>query len=269
MAYKSIIVNLDIDGQSTGIVKLAVELAKRFGARLIGAAAADVPPPVVSADGMVFDGEVMQLQRDDIEKRLKLLHAEFEATAAGSVKTEWRSAVYNPTRFFLDSSRAADLILTGSGGNNIHRAVDIGGLALGAGRPVLVAASDVEHMPAKTVLVAWKDAREARRAVSDALPFLVGANDVVVATVDSRPDKYIRDSAADVAAYLKCHGVSAESEVLTDNKDGDRLVEFARSIRADLVVSGAYGHSRLREWAFGGVTRTLLDESGINRFMSY
>lgn len=51
--------------------------------------------------------------------------------------------------------------------------------------------------------------------------------------------------------------------------DGDQLLTFARSIHADLIVSGAYGHSRLREWAFGGVTRSLIEESGINRFVSY
>ena len=145
----------------------------------------------------------------------------------------------------------------------------MGALTLAAGRPVLVVASNVEHVLAATVLVAWKDTREARRAVADALPFLTKANEVVVAIVDNDPDTFIRESVADVAAFLGHHGVKAREEVVAGDSDGGRLITFARSIQADLIVSGAYGHSRLREWVFGGVTRTLLDESGINRFISY
>jgi nucleotide-binding universal stress UspA family protein len=127
----------------------------------------------------------------------------------------------------------------------------------------------MEHIRAKTVLVAWKDTREARRAVADALPFLAKANEVVVATIDTSRDESIRDSLDDVAAFLGHHGIKARTELIAGEADGDRLLTFARSIHADLIVSGAYGHSRLREWAFGGVTRTLIEESGISRFMSY
>ncbi|RUV85534.1 universal stress protein, partial [Mesorhizobium sp. M1A.F.Ca.IN.022.07.1.1] len=63
-------------------------------------------------------------------------------------------------------------------------------------------------------------------------------------------------------------GITARTEVIAGEADGERLVAFARLIRADLIVSGAYGHSRLREWAFGGVTRSLIGESGINRLLS-
>ncbi|TIX34673.1 MAG: universal stress protein, partial [Mesorhizobium sp.] len=85
--------------------------------------------------------------------------------------------------------RAADLIVTGGDkGENVYRTVDIGSLVLGTGRPVLAAASHIEHVMANTVLVAWKDTREARRALTDALPFLAKANDVVIATIDSERD---------------------------------------------------------------------------------
>jgi nucleotide-binding universal stress UspA family protein len=162
------------------------------------------------------------------------------------------------------------LIVTGGEeGENVFRAVDIGSLALGSGRPVFVAASNFEHVLAKTALVAWKDTREARRAIADALPFLSKANEVVVATTDGNPDDNVRDSLADVAVYLEHHGIMARTEILSGEENGERLLVFARSIHADLIVSGAYGHSRLREWAFGGMTRTLLQESGINRLMSY
>ena len=270
MSYKSIIANIAIDAAPAPIVKLGVELAERFGAHLIGLAAADVPPLVATGNGMVYEGEIMQIQRTEIEKRLAELRAEFERLVPASVSSEWGQAVSSPTRFLSVSARAADLIVTGGGdGEDVYRAVDVGSLALGTGRPVLVTASNVEHVMAKTVLVAWKDTREARRAIADALPFLAAAREVVVATIDNDRSESVRYSLADVAAYLENHGIMPQTELLTGEADGDRLVAFARSIHADLIVSGAYGHSRLREWAFGGVTRTLIEDNSINRFLSY
>lgn len=270
MSYKSIIVNLAVDAPPAPIVKVGIELAERFGAHLIGVAAADVPPLVATGDGMVYEGEIMQIQRTEIEKRLAELRAEFERLVPTSVCGEWRQTVSSPTRFLSVLACAADLIITGSHqGENVYRAVDVGSLALGAGRPVLVAASNVEHVMARTALVAWKDTREARRAIADALPFLAEANEVVVATIDSEHGESARDSLADAAVFLEHHGILARTELIPGEADGERLLAFARSIRADLIVSGAYGHSRLREWAFGGVTRTLIEDSGINRFMSY
>jgi nucleotide-binding universal stress UspA family protein len=75
--------------------------------------------------------------------------------------------------------------------------------------------------------------------------------------------------AFDFMATFEHDGIKARTELIAGEADGERLLTFARSIHADLIVSGAYGHSRLREWAFGGVTRTLIEESGISRFMSY
>lgn len=269
MSYRSILVDLNIDGPVAPLVELAVDLAERFGSRLIGLSAAEFPPPMVTADGMVFDGEVMQVERENIEKQLDDVRAEFERLAGKTVETEWRSAVFSPTRFLVDSARAADLVVMRGHDGGAYRAADVGSVALAAGRPVLVVAADAGKLAGKAVLVAWKDAREARRAVTDALPFLVEAGEVVVATVDRGSDPANLDSLADAATFLRRHGVLARTEVLPDRDEGDCLVAFARSIRADLVVSGAYGHSRLREWAFGGVTRRLLQDRALNRFMSY
>ena len=96
-----------------------------------------------------------------------------------------------------------------------------------------------------------------------------GANEVVVATMDTDRDGSILNSLADVAVYLEHHGIKARTEMLSCEADGEGLVAFARSVHSDLIISGAYGHSRIREWAFGGVTRTLIHESGINRLLSY
>lgn len=270
MSYKTIVVNLAVDANPTAIVALAAELAQRFDAHLIGHAAADVPPLVATGQGLVYEGEVIQIQRTEIEKRLAELRGDFEKLVPAAVSCEWIQNVCGPTRALGAVARCADLIVTGNeASDDVYRAVDLGSLVLGAGRPVLAAADDAENLPAKTVLVAWKDSRESRRAVSDALPFLTRANEVVVATMEAEPDDYVRNSLADVAMFLAHHGVSARTEMLAGEAGADRLTAYAQSIRADLVVSGAYGHSRLREWAFGGVTRALIRESGVNRLMSY
>ena len=150
------------------------------------------------------------------------------------------------------------------------RTVDAGGLILSAGRPVLLASSSYAPVKAESVLVAWKDTREARRAVVDAMPFLTAAREVVVATIEEADRREARESAADVVRFLMKHGAKARSEVI-DVARGyapDALVEIAREVKADLIVSGGYGHSRLREWAFGGVTKSLLQTASLHRLIS-
>lgn len=272
MGYKSILVNIDIDGPVTPLIKFAADLARQFGARLIGCSAADIVPPMVTMEGMVVDGEMLERQRGDIEARLAHLRSKFAALVGGGIDTEWRSDVMSPTRLLVRSARMADLIVTGAPegarAGSAYRATDLGDLLLHAGRPVLVSAAGAEHLLARKALVAWKDGREARRAVADAVPFLSRATEVVVATVDPDGSRQSRDGVADVVAWLDRHGIKARGEILPGRDEGARLAEFAADLGADLVVSGAYGHSRLREWVLGGVTRSLLDDVRLNRFMS-
>lgn len=268
MSYKTIVVNLAVDADPAPIVTLAAEMAHRFDAHLIGFAAADVPPLVATGEGLVYEGEVMQVKRQEIEKRLAELRDTFERLVPHSVSSEWKQYICGPTRALGLVARSADLIVTADGNDDVFRALDIGSLVLGAGRPVLVVAGNAEHLVGKTVLVAWKDSREARRALSDSLPFLAKAKEVVVATMETASGEDVRDSLADVAVFLESHGIMARTEVIADAADGEGLVAFARSVHADLIVLGAYGHSRLREWAFGGITRSLIGENGISRLFS-
>jgi nucleotide-binding universal stress UspA family protein len=272
MTYRSIAVSMDIDAANESIAGLAADLAGRSGARLIGVAAASVPPPVVSVDGMVFDAGLMQQERRNIETRLEILRRQFEQAGAGIEDREWRGEVDGPTRFLLESSRAADLIvldaIEGGHAANGHRSVDAGSLALNAGRPVLFVQSGAERLTAHRILIAWKDTREARRAVVDALPFLAQATEVVVATVDADGDSAAAASLRDVDGFLSRHGVKARTELVREASAHKAIAGLALSMNADLVVSGAYGHSRIRELIFGGVTRTLLGATSINRLMS-
>lgn len=272
MSYRSILVNLDIDEPAAPLIRLATDLALRFEARLIGFSAADVPSPVVTADGTVFAGEAWQYQREDIERRLEELQAEFVGFAAGSTAVEWRGMVGDPTHWLATTARLADLVVTGAARGastgSSYRSADLGGLLLRAGRPVLVAAGGAERMFLRKAVIAWKDTKEARRAVSDAVPLLSAIDEVVVVTVDHDPDDWIRAGVTDAAAFLVRHGIAARAEIITAKDENEQLAEFVALFQPDVIVSGAYGHSRLREWVFGGVTRTLLDEVRFHRLMS-
>lgn len=136
------------------------------------------------------------------------------------------------------------------------------------GRPVLVVPPGIDHLDAKRVAVGWKNTREARRAVRDALPFLKRASQVVVVSIDDG------DGAADpkdIIGFLQAHDVYATA--LCRDAYGaaasEALIDAASEQAADLVVTGAYGHGRLREWAFGGVTRDLLAGSPLCCLMSH
>ncbi len=272
MSYKSILVNLDVDGPVVPTIKAALALAQPMGARLIGFCAADAPMPIAGAEASALAAEAWIDMREDIQSRFKQLRERFARLVADVVENDWREALDNPSRSLALESRAADLIVMGAvegaETGDAYRKADPGSVVLQAGRPLLVVARDSEQVPRKNVVVAWKDTREARRAVADALPLLKAADDVTVVTVTAEKDRWAERSVDDVASFLACHGIKARSEVLESQDESDRLVEFIAASQADLVVSGAYGHSRLREWAFGGVTRSLLDETGLNRFMS-
>jgi nucleotide-binding universal stress UspA family protein len=272
MSYKSILVNLDIDGPIVPVVKAAAELAGRFQARLIGFCAAAAPMPMAGPESAGLAAETWIQMRDDIQSRFKDVHDNFVKAIDGNVVSDWRETLDHPTRALAEASRAADLIvmgaIEGAATGDAYRRADPGSVALQAGRPLLVVARDTKQVLAKKVVVAWKDTREARRAVADAVPLLKWADRVTVVTVATEIDQRVRDSLADVVAFLGTHGVNAHPELIEAPDDFIGLFTFIDAGDVDLVVSGAYGHSRLREWVFGGVTRSLLDDNRICRFMA-
>lgn len=268
MSYESILVNIDIDGPVVPIVMAAIDLAQRHEAKLIGHCAADTPLP---EDGSLFMS-TWQRMRDGIETRLKDIHAGFERLTSGSVTTEWRQHLRNPTHALVEASRSADLIVMaasdGAATGDDYRVADPARVILHAGRPVLTTGDQFERIRAEKIIVAWKDTREARRAVADAVPLLATAREVIVTEVAAEPDQWIRDGLNDTIAFLATHSVKAEPKLIKSPDEYIELFSLASTSGADLVVSGAYGHSRLREWAFGGMTRSLLNETRLNRFMS-
>ena len=165
-------------------------------------------------------------------------------------------------------ARAADLVIIGphTVAEDAYHAFDAGTVLLNAGRPVLVVPEGVTSNPGNRILVAWKDTREARRAVQDALPYLRVAKDIALVEIAEKVQERVAVTQLhDVQTYLLRHGIKvrATSALHPKGSIADQLIKIARSEGADLIVAGAYGHTRLGEWVFGGVTRGLLDSSDV------
>lgn len=143
-----------------------------------------------------------------------------------------------------------------------------------SGRPVLIVPPGWTKRPiGKSVLVCWKPTREAARALGDARPFLETASQVSIVTVDARPSESADGSSpgADVAAHLARCGCKADVFNL-DSKgrtESDAILDQARAVNADLIVMGGFGHSRLSEIVFGGVTRDVLKTAALPILMSH
>ncbi|MBX3428319.1 MAG: universal stress protein [Hyphomonadaceae bacterium] len=141
-----------------------------------------------------------------------------------------------------------------------------------SGRPVLlVPERPLRQRSWETIVIGWSAKAEAVRAIAGAMPFLKRAQKVVITTVDAKPINGEQRPGLDLAAYLRRHDVQTE----VHNVDGlgrteaRSLLDDSIAIDADMLVLGAYGHSRAREFLFGGVTRELLTASSIPLFMAH
>jgi nucleotide-binding universal stress UspA family protein len=265
MTYTNLMVHLRLGQSNAGLLRVADDLAERFQARLIGVAACQ-PMRLVYNDGYMPAG-LIDDDRQNMARQMAATEAEFRTvTRQRRGDIDWRSTItLGPLSDYLAAeARNADLFIAGVDHKgspfDVSRNVNIGDLVMQVGRPVLVVPAALGTLKPERILVAWKDTRESRRATLDALPFLKRAAHVAVVEIadeDNLPAA--RSHLRDVVAWLRCHGVEAEPIASpSSDKDALQLSAVARDQGATVIVAGAYGHSRLREWALGGVTRELL-----------
>ncbi len=284
MTYATLMVHLELGTANTQLLQITGDLARRFKASVIGIAARQ-PLQMVYGDGYV-SGDFYEQDEISMVKELQAAEAEFRAALHHSAPTiEWRCArpYGNLADYLVAEARSADLIVTGVAHGDLFdasRSVNTGDLIMQAGRPVLTvpialpAGAANPKLNLKRVLVAWKDTREARRAVADALPLLRKAEAVsVVEIADAADLDAAQKRVTDVAHWLKRHHIEAQgtahaSNVSTGN-DAMALHALSQDAGADVIVAGAYGHSRLREWVLGGVTRDLLLSANRCSFVSH
>ncbi|UZE49331.1 universal stress protein [Rhodopseudomonas sp. P2A-2r] len=268
MTYATVMVGLALDRSNDACLEIARETAERFDAHVIGITAAQFSPPLYFTDGNQAQ-ELLDQGRAEISNRVAALEAQFrKALHSRSDRLEWRSAEDFPARYIVQQARAADILIVGQdGGGGLgdpFEKASPSDLLMQAGRPLLVVPDAGTWLDLRSVLVAWKDTTEARRAISDALPLLRKARDVTVAELiddeTRRPAAQARLD--DVVGWLSRHGVTARAQVANDHgHTAKQLESIAADVGAGLIVAGAYGHSRFREWVLGGVTRQLVNPS--------
>jgi nucleotide-binding universal stress UspA family protein len=277
MTFKSIMTHVQPEAECAPRLACAMALARRFSARLIGVGAEMIPPLAFDNGYYSVDAEWVTAMRESIDQQLTEAQVVFRRETAGFDEADavWLSGIDSPTPALAAASRAADLIVVGGGPRrhtSPYRDISPAELAMQAGRPVLVVPPGAGELSARKVLVAWKDTREARRALSDALPFLEAAEGVRILEIceaESAEDAAVRTG--DVAAMLQRRGVSADTKVTCPAHAavGGHILDEAKAFGADLIVLGCYGHSRLGEWVFGGVTRDVLAQDEAYLLLSH
>ena len=273
MSIARVMVYVDPAQQAEEQVRVARSIADKFDASLTGISAFAVEPNFV-AEGVIIE----ETTPEDL-KRMTSALAEKEQwfrQIAGLPKerVEWRWQVEKPTVFLANEARSADLVVIKGKQDRIdpYHLIDPAEAILRMGRPVLLVPDRVHELHAERILVGWKDTREARLAIRDALPFLTQASEVAVIEICTSDQQDVaRRRVRDVADYLQSHGAKCRTDVrvYTAESDAHQLIRLAKEDGADLIVTGAYGHSRLGEWVFGGMTKDLIGEAPFCLLMSH
>jgi nucleotide-binding universal stress UspA family protein len=278
MGYKTIAVHLADERCAATLLPYAVAFADKFDAHLTALTA--LPPKFVapSMDAMGA-GAVIEAQRDAFEAQAARLKAAFEAATANATFTsDWRlldPGFERAADVVVAAARAADLVVAAKAApseqDEMLDATDE--LIVESGRPIvcLPCAGSAGADP-RRILLAWNGRREAARAAFDALPLLKAAESVGVLWINPQ-DEYEDPgeiATADMCQALARHGVKCEAvtAISTSESVGAVLLRQAKERSADLLVMGAYGHSRFREFLFGGATRHVLRHLGLPVLMS-
>ena len=271
---REIVVFIDGGTETPGILEFAGMLAQEHGARLISVFVQ--PEPTVTPAETFARGKGMQSTIEVHQAQIERIEADHKAQFEDIVRrhgirreSEWRSLPYLSSEVGVHAYYA-DLVVIArpeSAGETAGPPGLAESLVLSSGRPIIAFPPRGTVSQVRRILVAWNATRESIRAVADALPLIAKAEAVEVLVVDHERNRagHGQEPGADIARHLARHGAHVEARRLSsDGKEvGRLLLSEAAAFRADLLVMGAYGHSHLREWMFGGVTRTVLYEAGL------
>lgn len=262
MTYKSAGINMTLEASNRASLTIAAELAERFDARVIGMASTILRAPLYYTDGS-YGADLLAREEADLRKGLAAAEKEFRQALEGRVKNiEWRDGLQIAKDFVSAQARSADIVIVAAqpdSENDPYAGASPSDLVMETGRPILVVPPSATWLDLRRILVAWKDTRESRRAIVDALPLLQKAEEVTVAEVCRAIDEpEAQKRVDDVAAWLLQHGIVASAITAEETNAPDNLDSIASDMGAGLIVAGAYGHSRLRQWVLGGVTQHLI-----------
>lgn len=267
---KDVMVHLDGSGADEVRIGHAERIATAFGAHVSGLFTNLVPDVSFPIEGGISAADIMaDLMREAREKGDKAYDTLSGRLQRLALPTELRRLDLFPgemTRAVATQSRWVDLFVAMRpyGTDLVSRwPMVVEGALFGSGRSLfLTPDAPVPAAPIQRILIAWKDSREAARAVAEAMPFLKQATRVVVAMVseDEEPEEERREPGADIARHLDRHGVTTELRHIPggDRAVSEALLDEVHRLAIDLVVMGGYGHSRFREWILGGATRDFM-----------
>lgn len=260
-------------------LQAAIQLATEHKAELIGIYPSDSASQYMHEDTVIPD-EVHRVLKNHVDRERAEIKTMFqEQTAAAGVKSQWRTPRGAPDEALALHSRFCDLLVMSKAENrdtvtsmvpNLPESV-----VMAAGRPVLMIPAVGQILPmGKRVLFCWDYRRESARAFLDSAPFLKGCKELVVLTIDPDPENLRKKDVheTDFADYCASLGYPKPLEVVKNSEDigvGNIILNSTTDYGSDLIVMGAYGHSRMRQWIMGGASRTLLSSMTVPIVLSH
>jgi nucleotide-binding universal stress UspA family protein len=270
MGYQTILVHCDAGKKVSCRLDVAAELAGRFGSVFVGLHAQPPFETPAFAEGAFGMAPIYKAYEEVAKADLAASRTAFDKTLKGKhLPTEWRVADDYPEEALTIAARYADLVVVGQStpDNDVTTPANL------PENVAVVPHIGADKPPGKKVMLCWNASRESARAASDALPFLKVADEVVVLIVDPEisGNGHGAEPGADVATWLARHGVkvTVQREFASDADIGNVILSRAADLGIDLIVMGAYGHSRMRELMMGGVSRTLLSSMTVPVLMSH
>ena len=277
MAIKNILIHIDNSSACEYRVQVAIQLALQHNAQLSGINVIPEFPEPTYYEAQISADIILEIDRKALESALitqrKYIKLANEAGLSLSVAIEKGNLIS-----ILDEyARFTDLLILGKNypedPQNLSEAL-ADNMVLEAGAPCLIVpCSNQTHFTAKRVLVAWNASREAARTLKDAIPVLRKADAVEVLLVNPSHQGTSKENihSKNVSSFLNQHGIKSEIRIDSSNKSipAAAILTRASEFTADIIVMGAYGHSRLREIILGGVTREILQEMTIPIFISH
>ena len=275
MSIKDILVHVDSTPSADKRLELAVVLADRHDAHLTGIHVS----PSIYVPAMEFGGlpaTFFEHRQREIESDATAARTKFDSLAGkANIAIEWRNADGYPGETLIEHARCADLVVVGQRNPDADaQAGDLpDSILLATGRPTLIVPNAAAMKTfARNIMVAWDGGAQATRALHDALPLMsAGAKISVIAVNPENMGDRKQVACADICRHLARHGLDAEARtvVASNETTADTLLSCAFEQGCDLLIMGAYGHSRFREFVFGGVTAHVLKNMTLPVLMSH
>ncbi len=272
MAYKDILVHLDDSKACASRIEAAIALAKRQEARVSGVALA-LKSTISTYIGVDIPSSLTDAQQEIVAKAAQSAVEKFEQAAAEAgvecVSEVIKCSATKASARLAFFARHTDLCFLGQpnpdeSGMAFKESL-LEGVLFASGRPVYVVPYiGRPQMKIRKAVIAWDGGKKSVRAVNDAIPLLQGRSEVIVLVINPEQRRHVHGEkpGTNIAAHLERHGITARVDVQShvDIPTDTMILNYLSDAGADLLIMGAYGHSRLREKAFGGVTNTILHQ---------